>query len=500
MAANHGGGNSGGGTHISVDVLRSYRDSPMVFFENVVIERQGKRVKFGDEGVMAAFQREAFEAAAPCLQAVASGRVPPIRGLWLERTKGASKDSDVALMVLWLLLFSPKPLAMETGADDQDQAKEMMGAADEWVRLNPWMQQRLEFQRDRIFCPQTRSQLDFLTTPSRNDAGGTHGSRPHVSIINELSHISVEGFAATMFDNADKRPENLVLVATNAGSRRLWQWKWRELYRDRATASDPTTKARWYFQKVDAPAPWISRANLEDARIRNSKARYARLWQGVWSTGEGDAIDQADIDACLTLDGPHAEAAPWWVYGAGLDLGTKRDHAALVVMGTEMGSGRVAVVRVCGWRPPGNGEAIDLQAVREAVWDAFLTFGLFHVGYDASQAVLMAQELRGRGVPMQEVFFAGKNLDLMASTLMQAFRDRTLDLWNGDQDLLDDIGRLAIEEKRWGHKLAAVSDEHGHADRAIALAIGLPVMMEVANTQTEEDADDGGSMPSRVTT
>ena len=64
---------------------------------------------------------------------------------------------------------------------------------------------------------------------------GHLGSRPTVTVCNELSHCSSEGFISTMLDNADKIPNNLCIIATNAGHLESWQYRWRENYRD-----DPT--------------------------------------------------------------------------------------------------------------------------------------------------------------------------------------------------------------------------------------------------------------------
>src|SRR5690606_21523037 len=100
-------------------------------------------------------------------------------------------------------------------------------------------------------------------------------------------------------------------------------------------------------------------------------------------------------------------------------------------------------------------------------------YSLTSVGYDPHQAALMAQRLTRQGVRMDEVPFVGKNLDLMATTLLETFRSKIIDLYDCDR-LITDLQRLTIVEKSFGMKLESISDADGHADSAIALAIALP--------------------------
>ena len=79
---------------------------------------------------------------------------------------------------------------------------------------------------------------------------------------------------------------------------------------------------------------------------------------------------------------------------------------------------------------------------------------------------------------MKEVPFTGKNLDLMATTLLDVFRSRRIELFNCPP-LIADLRRLTIEEKSYGYRLSATRDEAGHADTATAFAIALPIAVEM---------------------
>ena len=328
-----------------------------------------------------------------------------------------------------------------------------------------------------IRAPKTGSKLEIETA----DAATAHGARPDFLIVNELHAIRDKEVAETWIDNADKIPWGVRVIATNAGYQKSWQWKWREIAQ--AGAKIKT----WYFHKYAKPAPWISMVQLAESKKRNAASRYLRLWEGLWVTGSGDALDPADVEACVTLQAG-AEPDDKMLFLGGLDLGVRHDHSALVVVGAEP-MGRIKLACCESWAPGPDGK-VNLIDVRRGVMTAHRKYGLRWLGYDPSQAELMAQELEREDVPMCAVEFRGKNLDLMAREILQAFRNRRIDLYP-DNRLIDDLYRLTIEERSYGYKLSAISDDEGHADRAIALAITLPLALEItmADVQPDEEVE-----------
>src|ERR1043165_5689139 len=114
--------------------LKQFKSDPLAFFNALIIPSALGVHPFAE--AMADHQRDWFKAIAPALLAVAAGEKPPIGRFWSERTKGGSKDSDCACVLLWLLAFSPFKLDMIVGAADRDQAGELKKAAADILRLN----------------------------------------------------------------------------------------------------------------------------------------------------------------------------------------------------------------------------------------------------------------------------------------------------------------------------------------------------------------------------
>lgn len=444
--------------------IKQLAADPMAFFQGLIIPSAHGTARFAV--VMAAHQQEWFEAIAPSLLAVAAGQPPPITRFWSERTKGASKDSDCACVLLWLLAFSPRKLDMQVGAADRDQAHELKKAATDILRLNDWLAKRVEAQSWQLVCKATGSVCDIVAT----DVAGSHGARPDVVVMNELSHVTKEEFSQNLLDNATKKPLGLVIICTNAGFENTWQAKWRGIAQQ---------SPRWHFHKFDQPAPWISQEELEEAAGRNSRSRLLRLYYGHWPSTAGDALDADDLAAAVdeTLYPMHGKS-PGWFFVGGLDLGIKQDHSALVVVGGHRETQQLRLAYAQSWQPQRGTGKVDLIAVERALLDADRRFGFATCGYDPYQAALMAQRVSLQRVKMQEMTFTGANLNLMASTLLDVFRSRTLRLYRHSA-LIADLQRLTIEERSYGYRLSATRDERGHADLATALAIALPIAIEL---------------------
>lgn len=441
--------------------IKRFANDPLQFFDALVIPSANGDRRFSE--VMADYQRKWFQDIAPSLLDVANGKRPPIGKFWCERTKGGSKDSDAACCLLWLLAFTRRPLDGQVGAADRDQANELKKAASDILRLNGWLNERVQVQSWSVICKATKSECTILAT----DVASSHGARPDFLIINELSHIRQEEFASNLADNATKKPNGLQIVATNSGFANTWQERWRNLARD----SD-----NWHYHAMAEPAPWLSETEIEEAERRNSKARFARLFWGQWVSQLGDALDSADITACVSDTIPQRTKHSFYI--GGLDLGIRHDHSALIVIQGDRQTQQLALAYARSWSPDLRTGKIDLMQVEEAVAEAHKQYNLSACGFDPYQAELMAQRLSQRTVPMREMQFTGANLNLMANTLLDVFRSRRITLFRHPA-LLADLNHLQLEEKSYGYRLSATRDETGHADLATALAIALPLAVDL---------------------
>ena len=276
-------------------------------------------------------------------------------------------------MASWVLFASRRQLFGVAAAGDQDQARLLRDAVRRLVDCNPWLRTILDVQANRIVNSRTGSALQIISS----DAPTSYGLTPDFAVVDEVTHWRSRDLWDALLSSAAKRSTCMFVVISNAGFLDDWTWQTRELIR-----TDPA----WYFSRLDGPvASWITPENLAEQRRLLPPTAYARLWLNEWSSDAGDALPAADIEACVTLPGPILAPEQGYFYGAGLDLGIKRDHSALVVVGVQVGTGKVRIANVQSWAPPRGGQ-VDLAAVREAILTAHKHYKLVTLRFDPFQA------------------------------------------------------------------------------------------------------------------
>lgn len=457
--------------------LAAYAADPAEFRRDLVIEANGVPTNLCD--VIEPWQDADFRSCDAAWRYCVNprGDRPDKMRSWLGRARGHSKTSDLAVMSSWATGFAPRMVQGYASAADRDQARLLRNAIQRLLSLNPLLAKIIEVQANVIVNigdrhPGKGSSLYIIA----NDAGSSYGIVPDFIICDELTHWGANAdMWHSLVSSAAKRSSCFLLVITNAGANAgdSWQWDAREFAR---------LSPGWHFSELDGPqASWITPEILDEQRLLLPGSVYQRLWLNIWVRG-GDALEGRDIDAAVTMADPIPGRTSGLSFVAGLDLGVKNDRSALAGLAANHASQRVQLASCQSWSPNVITGEIDLTEVEEAVFQSNKRYRYKGVYYDPSQAQLMAQRLRKRGVKMIEVPFVGSNLNLMASSVMTAFRQRRVDLYN-DPQLIKDLGRLNISPKSWGFKLEAARNSTGHADTAIAFAIGLPYAMELAGKQ-----------------
>jgi hypothetical protein len=461
---------------IDAAFMERCRDDFLFFADSLVIPAARGPSHF--DACMAEFQREFFEDAVPSLHAVRDGTLPPLRRFWLERTKKAAKDSDVAICLLWLMAFPKRPVLVQVCASNQKQAGIIKRRIRDILHYNPWLNGLVRILQNKIV---NADRVGEVIIEATDTAGATHGETPDLLVLNELVHVAKWSVMETHMNNADGTPRGVVVVATNSGFKGTKAEAWRK------TALE--NRERWSVHVWSEKAPWLDDEDVAEAKKRNPPAEYQRLFRGKWVSGIGDAVEEGVIDACFRselsqLDRPE----PGWVYGAGLDLGVSHDHAGLTAIGVDVAEQRIRVARITSWEPTmetaeGNME-VDLMAVERECRRVAKVFRLDWLYYDpAAGGSFMAQRLAKAGVPMRKMSFSSPaNLTAMAQGFVQVLNDGVLECFE-DERMRRDFGKFDIKRRLpTGYRLVAVSDEHGHADVGTALVVTLPAAVELLAT------------------
>ncbi len=332
---------------IDAKTYARYGADPAAFRASLIVDVDGVARRLGD--VMDPWQASDFSALDPALRRAAGRSDEPAKmRAYLERGRGHSKTTDLAVTAVWALAFSTRPLRGFCYAADKDQANLLRQAMETLVRLNPWLGEILTVEAHRVAnTAQGHPGEGGTLTIEASDVGSSYGILPDLIIADELVHWQGDGSLwHSLISSAAKRSNCLMVVISNAGFVDSWQWSVRE-----AARTDPA----WIFSRLDGPvASWLTADRLDEQRRMLPAVAYARLWGNQWSTGGGDALTPADIAAAFLPDlQPMTGLEPGWLFVAGVDLGLTRDCSAVVVLGVPAGgrSGRIRLAHNRLWRP-----------------------------------------------------------------------------------------------------------------------------------------------------
>lgn len=138
---------------------------------------------------------------------------------------------------------------------------------------------------------------------------------------------------------------------------------------------------------------------------------------------------------------------------------------------------RLRLAHCRSWKPK-PGKRVSLEAVKTAIITAHQRFNLAGVALDPHQGEHLIELLERENVPVMRTPQTVASLQDQATALVEAFQQRTIDLFP-DDDLLADLKRLQVKDS--GLKIRLVSPEltrddgagTGHGDLASALSFAI---------------------------
>jgi len=253
--------------------------------------------------------------------AEASVAAPVIRRAWIERPRGHSKTTDMAVQLAWILQFSQQTVRGLAAAADREQGEILHEAVSDLIALNPHFCGDLIVRQEAITNKQTGSRLEVISS----DVASSYGALPDFVICDELCHWRTPGLWHSLVSSAAKKPKCVLAVLTNAGLGTGWQWLAREAARE---------STNWYFSSLaGSQAPWISPAALDEQRRLLPGPVYARLWENVWQHSDGEFVTLAEAEACRDeqlTEQTHGRGGIQ--YFAAIDYAEKRDRTVGVVL------------------------------------------------------------------------------------------------------------------------------------------------------------------------
>lgn len=340
---------------------------------------------------------------------------------YLLRGRGMSKTSDVAAIVLVLLLTeAPANSSSHVYAADEEQAALTMNALRGFIgraRLSA----QLRVASRTVTTTSNGAQLIVET----GDGASALGKRPWLTVVDELAAWPNTENHRTLWSAivsaVPKVTGSRLIVITTAGSptglgAKVWEEAERSLH--------------WHTSKSPGPSPWWSSEDIEATQSALSASEWRRLILCEFAEGDDALTTPEDVEAAIRPGSAVLAKRPGIEYVAALDVGTRRDLTALVVgHAEERETGRVIVIdRVLSWRPRGgHGGRVDLAEVEAATLRVCREYGA-KLRFDRMQAEQLTTNLERLGVRCEEYIFSSAGVNRLARGLWGSLRDRALSL------------------------------------------------------------------------
>jgi hypothetical protein len=390
---------------------------------------------------------------------------------FLTRGRGGSKTSDLAACAIAVMLVQADPYAqLFAVAADKDQAALLIDSIRGFADRNPAVGDAIEVLSFEVRVRGTGIRLRALAA----DAAGAYGLRPYFTIIDELAWWSDTRSSQQLLDAmltaAGKTNGRLVILTTAGDPTHFAYTLLQHAY------ADPL----WHVHEVPGPIPWLDPARVAEQERGRSRAVYERLILNKWTPAEDRLANRDDLEQCATLDGSQPPQVGRQ-YAIGLDIGITNDRSCLCVCHVEQPSGSaqpqsvVVLDDIQTWQGE-RGNPVQLAEVKETAYQKSRLYRNAQLIADPYQAVGILQDLRARGVRVEQFNMSAGSNGQLASVLYQLIRNRALAL-PADEALLDELARVRIRESLPG-VLRLDHDPGRHDDRAIALALAATWLLE----------------------
>lgn len=408
-----------------------------------------------------------------------------VRRHYLLRGRGMSKTTDVAALVLALLLAEAPPRARcHVYAVDADQAAIFADTLAGLVGRTPGLAGAVEVAARSVTVKATGATL----TVEASDGASAYGTRPWLTVVDELgawpSTSNHRRLWSAIVSAVPKVPDSRLFVIGTAGSPTgLGAEVWSE-----ATASE-----HWRTSCTPGPSPWWTEADTASTRADLTPSEWRRLILCEWAESDDALTSPEDVDAAIRGGSSTLAPRPGVDYVAALDVGTRRDLTALVVGHAERhDAGRVVVIdRALYWRPESTGGRVDLAEVEAAVLRLCRAYGAL-LRFDRMQAEQLTGNLTRAGVRTSEFVFSSAGANRLARSLFGALRDRSLSLPDDDEVRSEFVSTRMVET---GPGTVKLQNPPGAHDDLVA-AVGM-----VVTDLADRPDPTGGRItnPSRVT-
>lgn len=433
------------------------------------------------------WQREAFYEATRR----ENGRfVHPLSGVSVPRGNG--KSFAGAMVGAWGL-FRQRYAHVLTAALSLDTARPVLRYGQQFFKSR----NVVKVMADQIIYPVG----DSRWTITSRDHISSRGEHPSLIVFDELGWSADDELFASLLAGQASVPDPLMLVISTVGKRAAGPlWKVKEL----AESGDP---AVYFYYSTENRSPKVTPEFLERQRRILLPQQYAREHENCWTSGADAFTSVTDVDVAMGRGWcEQITGAPGREYVITVDLGAVHDPSVIGI-GHEQ-DGQIVVDAIKTFQ--GSRESPVLLPVVEAALHEFATrFPPSTIKIETWQGMSMAQQLRGKGLPISLSTPTAKSNSDEWSVLAQRLASHTL-IVPPHPRLREELLNLTLEVGPTGIKVSdkgRIHQDHAVVVRMLCAAFARPPHIplrllgvdEVAGKTPDEIAKDEAQRAAEAT-
>lgn len=397
--------------------------------------------------------------------------------------RGHNKSSAEAWIACWLAAWSRRIIHGYILAADRDQGRLVIQAAEDVIRLNPWIP--VTIQRNALVGP--AGTVEVLPC----DAASSMGLRGNFYIADEYVHWKRQDEWTAMTTGLRKVTPTVFCVMSNAGLLESWQ---HEVFLN--ALADPTEWA--VFHEEGTLASYLSPAGIARDRKLIPPSEAERLYDNKWidPAAEHDYLRRAEIAACgalgkglkliYRLRRQHGVSN----YVGAIDYGPRRDRTALCIMHMNE-HGIIVLDRLEVWQGTPD-SPVQVEKVEAWIKETNDRFAPNVYVLDPFQMEGTIQKMTKEGLPVEAWSArAGQGNFEMAQLLREIVVDRKLAWYEGAGDLevkdkrtgatrietlADEMAGLRVKKMPYGYRFDHENQKHD--DRSVCIAMGAKRAIE----------------------
>lgn len=409
---------------------------------------------------------------------------PKYRLLYIGLPKKFGKTELLAGEGLVQLLLSPRSTEENyILAGDKDQAAYLLKKVKDFIARNPNFTDLFTVYKNEIIVPSTGAMIQIMSS----DAKSKQGRNPDFFIFDEFWNQPDRDLFDTMFLGQAAKIYSQGIIITNTGfDTKSICYEVRELCRDESN------KNFYFFEPTGAlldslNTPWITPQWLEIERKSVPIKVFRRFRRNEWVT-EGENPFMPDEGwSCFKSFLLERENCGKNIHYIGIDLGLKKDAAALTVLHRDKGKLEVDLIK----RWLGNSDnPVSILEIEKYITQCLVNFSECTIICDPWQLMGTIQKFRAFNIPVIEFYLTIQNITKLSKNLFYLLKNEKFLIPDEYTKLKDELKGLQVVDKTYGWRI----DHSETTSSDISMSLGMAALTAMEKSVNDMDEFELGNL------